>query len=123
MKKLFFLITLISYFNIYAQDTGSIKGLITEANGMPLSGATVYIKALDKGTVTDFDGNYILEDIAPGTYNVEVSYIGYETSTQSVSVTAGNTTVFNSSIKEGNTALNQVVITANTKNYRCTCHS
>lgn len=113
MKKLFFLLTLISSFNIYAQDTGSIKGIITEVNGMPLSGATVYIKALDKGTVTDFDGNYIIENIAPGTYDVSVSYIGYETSIQSVTVTAGSATTLNTSIKESDTVLNQVIITAN----------
>jgi len=113
MKKLFFLLTLISSFGIAAQDTGNIKGLITEAGGMPLSGATVYIKALDKGTITDFDGNYIIEDIAVGTYNVTVSYIGYQTATQSVSVSAGSTSSLNVSIKESDTVLNQVIITAN----------
>ena len=57
MKKLLLLLTLISSFIVNAQETGTIKGLITDANGMPLAGASVSIKVLNKGAMTDFDGN------------------------------------------------------------------
>ncbi|PYE83162.1 iron complex outermembrane receptor protein [Winogradskyella epiphytica] len=96
-----------------AQETGSIKGVITEDSGMPLSGATVYIKALDKGTITDFDGKYMLDNIAEGTYDVTVSYVGYGTSTQSVSVTGGKATTFSVKLNESNSILDEVILTAN----------
>ena len=75
MKKLLLLLTLIGSFVVNAQDTGTISGLITDANGMPLSGATVSIKILNKGAMTDFDGRYTIDNVQVGSYNVAVSYI------------------------------------------------
>ena len=113
MKKLFLLLTLISTFTMAAQNSGSIKGMITEASGSPLSGATVYIKSLDKGTVTDYDGNFVLDNLEIGTYDVTISYVGFATTHQSVSVIAGKVTTLNTSLKESDSILNEVVITAN----------
>ena len=113
MKKLFLLLTLISTFTMAAQNSGSIKGMITEASGSPLSGATVYIKSLDKGTVTDYDGNFVLDNLEIGTYDVTISYVGFATTHQSVSVMAGKVTTLNTSLKESDSILNEVVITAN----------
>ncbi|NRD24522.1 TonB-dependent receptor [Winogradskyella litoriviva] len=113
MKKLLLILTLISTFTMSAQNTGSLEGIITEGSGTPLSGATVYIKALDKGTVTDYDGKFILENLAAGTYEVSISYVGYAITTQSVSIMAGKTTQLNTSLKESDSILNEVVITAN----------
>ena len=113
MKKLLLLLTLISTFTMAAQNNGSIEGIITEASGTPLSGATVHIKSIDKGTVTDYDGKFIIDNLADGTYEVSVSYVGFATTTQSVSVTAGKATKFTTSLKESDSILNEVVITAN----------
>lgn len=66
----------------YSQ-TGIIKGTVRDKNNNdPIIGATVILKGIEKGTITDFDGNYIIEGIKPGVYNIEVSYIGYETSSE-----------------------------------------
>lgn len=113
MKKLLLLLTLISTFTMAAQNSGSIEGIITEAGGTPLSGATVHIKSIDKGTVTDYDGKFIIDNLADGTYEVSVSYVGFATTKQSVSVTAGKATKLNTSLKESDSILNEVVITAN----------
>jgi len=120
MKKLLFLITLISSLVIHAQDSGSVTGTITEASGMPLAGAAVYIKSLDKGSVTDFDGNFTIEDVVEGTHTVSISYIGFETLEQSISVTAGSVTTLNSQLKESNSVLDEVIITAGKKPQKIT---
>lgn len=113
MKKLLLLLTLIGSFVVNAQDTGTISGLITDANGMPLSGATVSIKILNKGAMTDFDGRYTIDNVQVGSYNVAVSYIGYETTTKSILVVAGQTTQLDASLKGSDTVLDEVVLTAN----------
>ncbi|MEH1006414.1 MULTISPECIES: TonB-dependent receptor [unclassified Winogradskyella] len=120
MKKLFLLLTLISTFAMAAQNSGSITGIITEASGTPLSGATVYIKSLDKGTVTDYDGKFILENIAAGTYDIAISYVGFATTTQSITIIAGKATSLNTSLKESDSILNEVIITANKKPQKIT---
>ncbi|MEM5565042.1 TonB-dependent receptor [Psychroserpens sp. AS72] len=113
MKKLFLLFTLISSFIVSAQETGTIKGLITDANGIPLAGASVSIKVLNKGAMTDFDGNFAIENIEVGTYDVSVSYIGYATLEQSVTVTSGNATKLDVKLNESNSVLDEVILTAN----------
>ena len=113
MKKLFLLLTLISTFTMAAQDSGSITGIISEASGTPLSGATVYIKALDKGTVTDYDGKFILDNLAAGTYDVSISYVGFAATNLNVTVIAGKATTLTTALNESDSILNEVVITAN----------
>jgi TonB-dependent receptor len=57
---------------------GSISGTILDEAGESLTGASVVIKGTTIGTTSNLDGNYTLEGIAPGTYTIEVSYIGYQ---------------------------------------------
>lgn len=65
--------------NIYSQ---SIKGKVIDAsNSDPLVGATVKVKAIQQGAVTDLDGYYSIDDIVPGNYTIEISYIGYNLKT------------------------------------------
>ncbi|WP_299766478.1 carboxypeptidase-like regulatory domain-containing protein [uncultured Dokdonia sp.] len=58
------------------QQTRIIKGTVSEESG-PLPGANIYIKGTDKGTQTDFDGNYELE-VTTGDVLI-FSYVGYKT--------------------------------------------
>lgn len=112
MKKLFLLLAIFGAFIASAQNTGAIEGKVSLEDGLPLSGATVYIKALDKGTITDFDGKFKIDGIAAGTYDVSVSYVGYQTITQNVSVAAGQTATLNVSLQESESLLNEVIITS-----------
>ncbi len=87
-SKLFLVIGLLFLsYNIFAQSK-SIKGKITDKAKDPLIGANVQIKGTNYGAVTDADGNF--EIIADVEYPVEleVSYLGYNT--QTLSVTAEN---------------------------------
>tara|TARA_R110000868_G_scaffold125037_2_gene330346 strand:- start:8809 stop:11643 length:2835 start_codon:yes stop_codon:yes gene_type:complete len=106
-------ITTVSISN--AQDTGSIVGKIIdkEANDEPLAFANVLIKGTTKGTTTDFDGLYEVPNIAPGTYTLNFSYLGYESvEIPNVSVEAGKVTTINipMSASEG-VSLQEVVVT------------
>ena len=59
----------------FAQTTGKV---VDADNNQPLPGATVVVKGSNKGTVTDFDGNFSI-DAAAGDM-LEVSFLGYESS-------------------------------------------
>jgi TonB-dependent receptor len=69
---LFFLITTVAV----AQD-GIIRGTVIDADlGETVIGANVAVTGTSAGAVTDLDGQFSI-NIAPGTYNLEISYIGY----------------------------------------------
>ena len=64
---------------IHSQEFGFISGTITESNsgeGMP--GVNIMIKGTYYGTSSDLQGKYKINNISPGSYDVEVSMIGYK---------------------------------------------
>jgi uncharacterized membrane protein len=64
---------------LWAQTTGKIAGIVTDGEtSEPLSGAIVRVVGATLGAATDLVGRYTILNIPPGTYSVEVSYIGYE---------------------------------------------
>ncbi|MGA8854203.1 MAG: TonB-dependent receptor [Christiangramia sp.] len=99
-----------------AQDTttGSIAGKLSdrEMSGEPLPFANVLIKGTTKGTTSDYDGLYILENLEPGTYTIVFSFVGYETlEVPDVVVEAGKITEVNTDLGSSAAALDEVVIT------------
>jgi outer membrane receptor protein involved in Fe transport len=110
---LILLLVMISAFELKAQG-GKITGVIKDAdNGETLIGANVIIKGSLMGAATDFEGRYIILNVAPGTYVIEAKYIGYSATTvQEVIVRSGLTTELNFSLSPESFAGEEVVVTA-----------
>ena len=83
------------------QQSVTVKGVVKDANGEPIIGASVFEKGTSNGTVTDYDGNYSLK-VANSNATIVVSYIGYVTQ----EVKAGSDVV----LQENNALLNEVVV-------------
>lgn len=60
------------------QQAGICKGLVKDATGESVIGASVVVKGTTNGTITDFDGNFSLDGIKKGDVIV-ISYVGYQT--------------------------------------------
>jgi len=71
---------------INGKITNKISGKITDSNNQPLPGATIYIASLDKGTVTDKNGEYTLKNIPNGKFTIQVSFIGYNTQIKTINI-------------------------------------
>src|SRR5690625_2750564 len=56
----------------------SVSGIVTDQEGEPLIGVNIQVKGSNKGTSTDFDGEFTLEDIDENAILV-ISYVGYQT--------------------------------------------
>lgn len=87
-----------------------ISGTLRDADSNePLIGATASIPQLAKGASTDVAGNYSFS-VPEGTYTLQFSYLGYNTSTQTVTV--HKDLVLNFKLKAENSQLKEVVIEA-----------
>ncbi|NVN19041.1 SusC/RagA family TonB-linked outer membrane protein [Muricauda sp. HICW] len=84
-----------------------VQGTVTAAeDGMPLPGASILVKGSTNGTMTDFDGNYVLADVPQGSVLV-FSYVGF----LSQEVTVNDQSTLNIALKADAQQLDEVVIT------------
>lgn len=71
---------------------GSVSGTVKDTAGAVLRGAQVVLQPSTATAVSDAQGRYSLSNIKAGTYTVTVSYIGFTTSVQTITVTGGQPT-------------------------------
>ena len=86
------------------QQAGICKGLVKDATGESVIGASVVVKGTTNGTITDFDGNFSLDGIKKGDVIV-ISYVGYQT--QEIE---WNGSPLNVILKEDSKTLSEVVV-------------
>ncbi len=85
MKRIISIFFVLSFFmNANAQN--QIKGKVTDINNEPLIGASVYLPELNKGTITDTAGEFMITNIPGGTINIQFSYIGFNTEIKSIEI-------------------------------------
>jgi len=85
----------------------SVKGVITDSEGMPLPGASVLVQGSQKGTTTDFDGLYTIE-VQKG-QTLVFSYVGLGTQ----NIVVGDAATINvKMVQAASNALNEVVVTS-----------
>lgn len=65
------------FLSVGAFAQNDVKGIVKDASGEPIIGATIRVVGQDGGAITDFDGNFTVK-AAPGA-KIQVSYIGYKT--------------------------------------------
>jgi outer membrane receptor protein involved in Fe transport len=86
------------------QQSGTCKGVVKDATGEAIIGASVVVKGTTNGSITDFDGNFELSGVKNGAI-LQVSYVGYIT--QEVKY---NGQALNVILKEDNMNLEEVVV-------------
>lgn len=71
---------------VHSQNN-SISGTITDSsNNESIAFATIYFPELEKGTISDTDGTYSIDNLPTGNFKMVVSIIGYETLSQTRSI-------------------------------------
>jgi len=114
MKKHITLFILCMFLSSIGIAQTQLQGKVTDQNtGEPILIGTVALYkggALITGTDTDFDGNYFFSDVDPGTYDIEVSYVGYASQRiTDVVAKAGKVTIVDVTLSEGE-LMDEVVI-------------
>lgn len=92
---------------IQASQQGTVvQGQITAASGETLPGVTVMVEGTSIGTVTDVDGNFILEVPDPATSVIVASYIGYQTQ----HIPVNNSSMLKVVLEAKNNKLDEVIV-------------
>ncbi len=108
VKCLFTLFLIVCGFAAYAQTT-SVKGVVRDASGAPVIGATVLVKGTTTGTSTDVTGGYAI-NIPAGVEDpvLEFSSIGYA----SQEIAVANRSVIDVTLADSAVEMENVVVTA-----------
>jgi len=91
----------------YAQTT--VRGNVSDENGIPVPAANVVIVGTMTGTTADFDGNFVLETSEVPPFELRITSVGYSATTVSVSSNNENLSI---TLAEAQTYLDEVVISA-----------
>lgn len=93
LKRILSLVTCTLLFSAAAYAQGTLTGTVTDSQtGETLPSVNIILTELTKGTATGIDGNYELTGIQPGTYTVRVSFIGYSTIKEQITIEPGTNT-------------------------------
>lgn len=113
LKQLSILVLLLVITPAFAQK-GIIRGKVFDnENGEGLFGATAIISGTTIGGAADFDGNYSINNVEPGFYDVQFSFISYQTQTVTgVEVKAGEVTLLDVRLSSDVQQLQEIVVSA-----------
>ncbi len=113
MKHILALLFSLIAFAALAQN-GIIKGSVNDAlSNEPISFANVLLVGTSLGATTDDNGNYEINGLEPGLYNVKVSFVGYKDNfVYEVQVSNSKPAIINVKMEELAEAINEVVVKA-----------
>lgn len=93
-----------------------LRGFVTDAtNEQPLQGATVALRSGDtlvSGAATDGDGYFVINRVSPGDYRLEVSFVGFESWTESLSLSRGDIRDFRIALDMRASEIDELVVEA-----------
>ena len=91
---------------------GSVSGTVTSAiDREPIPGANLLLEGTTRGTSTDIDGQFSIENIEPGTYSLLVRFVGFRPVSREFTVESGQDLTLNIELSQGSLNLDAVVVT------------
>ncbi len=102
---------LIEIIPLYSQNF-SISGTVSDSTGNPLPGVNVILAGTKIGIATSINGKFLLNNIKPGNYSLEISSIGYKTEKISDQIIQDKSLVLNIILQQQAIESQQVVVTA-----------
>lgn len=94
---------------LFAQSA-TLSGVVSDPTGATLPGVTVLIEGTGKGTVSDFDGAYVLAFETPGTYTITYTFVGFKKVTETITLASGQNMKKDLTMEEDALLLESVVV-------------
>src|SRR5262245_32157245 len=115
MKKILLsaFFTLLAITLVFANEgTSIIKGKITTADDKPAADVTVVVKGTSKGALTNAEGFFIIKNLPAGSFELEISLIGYQTVTEKVDLGDNETNIINIKLQLSQKELEDVIVSS-----------
>ena len=95
-------------------QSGILRGsIIDDETGEPLIGASIGIAELSIGSGTDLDGKFSINNIKPGIYTVQASYVSYTSQViEGVEIKDGEVAIINIRLRGETLGLQEIVVSA-----------
>jgi iron complex outermembrane recepter protein len=97
--------------SLSGQNNFSIAGTIKDENNKPLPGATVIANPGEASRATNINGHFLISELAAGTYQIEISHLGYLQYSETINLQADHTLEIH--LKPRLQTLQEVVVTDN----------
>ncbi len=94
MKPNFLMFALLCLLSSSAWAQVSLRGKITDAAGQGLVGANVWLEGLKRGTTSDRFGGFSLPNLSAGSYQLVISYVGYQDLVETVELNSTHELTF-----------------------------
>ena len=106
LRKIYLILVLVMTSSLAMAQSGTLKGVISDAmSGEPIPFANIIIEKNGNqsgGTTTDFDGNYTIKPVEPGSYTIKATFVGYGTvEVTGVIISSNKITFQNVNLQEG----------------------
>lgn len=87
-----------------------LQGTAITPAGTPISGLSISLLGTSYGTLTTEQGNFVIDNVAPGTYTLVAAGLGYQTTRQAVTVAANQPTTVALQVAKSQLALQEVTV-------------
>lgn len=108
---LLFFVLVFTYNSSISQQV-DISGTVSNSKLQPIAQASVYLLNSNQGAVTDEHGNFSIKSLAPGSYEVQVSCIGYAAVSREIMIGKSGNTALNFTLQEESMQLGSVLVSS-----------
>lgn len=110
-KLLLLLILIFLPVLMFAQEKGSISGVIFDDSGVTVPGVNISLEGTNKNTSTGPNGEYSFSDIAAGTYTINASSVGFKILKKALTLAEGQNLTENLTLEVESQSLDEIVVT------------
>lgn len=111
MQTLSHVVVLIVCATIVHAQLARIEGNVYDTERTPIAGATIKLPQIKRGAITRSDGSFVIANIPPGVYRIEISAIGYDSYTTTVTLARNQTERLRITLRQSSIIAQSVEVT------------
>lgn len=112
MRPIHAVLTFVALAVVASAQPATVSGLVRDADGQPLPGASVYLSGTTRGVASDREGRYRIESVTPGSYRLVGSMVGFEPAGLAIRLAPGAVLVADLDLIETTADLTPVTVEA-----------